>query len=224
MMLSNIYVPLFRAKSHETEFGFTMEFFAEIVKEDSAWNTKGRNVIINLAKKDTDAEYWTRLTKAKVKNARIQVDWSKWVDEDEEGGEADKGMGEDWDPSAMQGFGGGGMPGMGGMGGMPGMGGMGGMPGMGGMGGMPGMEGMMGGMGGMPGMGGMGGPGGMGGMNMEEMMKNLGGGGAGMPDSDDEDEDEVDGDPKKADDGLGDLDGDAEKADGAAGDGEDKKE
>ena len=190
-----------------------MEFFAELDKESSAWNIKGRNVIINLAKKDTDAEYWPRLTKAKVKNSKITVDWSKWVDEDDEGAAGDD-MGQDWDPSMMQGLGGaGGMPGMGGMGGMPGMGGAGGMP--------PGMEGLMGGMGGMGGMPGMGGPGGMGGMDMAEMMKNLQGG-AGMPDSDDEDEEEVDGDPKK-DDGLGDLDGDADAKKDDAGD-DDKKE
>ena len=82
-----------------------MEFFAEVEKEKSAWNTKGRNVIISLAKKDTEAEYWTRLTKAKVKNQKIQVDWSKWVDEDEEGAAGGDDMGQDWDPSMMQGFG-----------------------------------------------------------------------------------------------------------------------
>ena len=100
-----------------------MEFFGEVEKEKSAWNTKGRNVIISLAKKDTEAEYWTRLTKAKVKNQKIQVDWSKWVDEDEEGAAGGDDMGQDWDPSMMQGFGGGagGMPGMGGMGGMEGL-------------------------------------------------------------------------------------------------------
>jgi len=199
----------FKATSEGTTFGFDMEFFAEVDKEASAWNTKGRNVLINLAKKDTEAEYWTRLTKNKTKNQKIQVDWSKWVDEDDEGAAGEPETGGDFDPSMMQGFGGpggaGGMPGMGGMGGMPGMEAM---AGMGGMGGMPGM----GGMGGMPGMGGMGGMPGMEGMNMEEMMKNLGGAGAGMPDSDDEDEEEeADGAPKK-DDGLGDLDGDAEKA------------
>ena len=105
-----------------------MEFFAKIVKADSKWNTKGRNVIFSLAKEDKEAEYWPRITKEKVKNSRITVDWSKWVDEDEED-EAPE-MGGDFDPSAMQGFGGGGMPGMGGAGGMPGM------PGMGGAGGM----------------------------------------------------------------------------------------
>ena len=88
------------------------------------------------------------MIKSNVKSQYIQVDWSKWVDEDEEEEDPNKGLGG-FDPSQMQGFPGGmgGMPGMGGMQGMPGMGGMQGMPGMGGMG-MPGM--------GMPGMGGMG--------------------------------------------------------------------
>ena len=164
-------------------YGFTMEFFAGIVKADSKFNTKGRNPIITLAKADKEAEYWTRLTKDKVKNSRITVDWNKWVDEDEED-EAPE-MGGDFDPSMMSQFGGG-------AGGMPGMGGMGGMPGMGGMGGMPGM-------------------GGMGGMDMEALMKQMGGA-QGMPDSDDEDEEqEAEGEPKAAADGLGDLDAEEEK-------------
>ena len=134
-----------------------MEFFAPITKSECKHNTNGRNPIITISKTDKDAEYWPRITKEKVKNARITVDWNKWVDEDEEA-DAPPAEGGDFDPSMMNAFGGGG-------GGMPGMpGGMGGMPGMGGMGGMPGM----GGMGGMPGMGGAGG---MGGMDMEALMK-----------------------------------------------------
>ena len=43
--------------------------------EDSRWNTKGRNIILNIAKANTDAEYWPRLTKEKVKNTHIQADW-----------------------------------------------------------------------------------------------------------------------------------------------------
>ena len=35
----------------------------------------------------------------------MQVDWSKWVDEDEEEEDPNKGLGG-FDPSAMQGFGG----------------------------------------------------------------------------------------------------------------------
>ena len=95
-----------------------MEFFAEVDKEASAWDTKGRNIMFSIAKKDVDAEYWPRITKDKVKNAKITTDWSKWVDEDDEADEGDKGM-DGFDPSMMNQFGGGGMPGMGG--GMPGM-------------------------------------------------------------------------------------------------------
>ena len=124
-----------------------MEFFAPITKSECKHNTNGRNPIITLSKTDKDTEYWPRLTKEKVKNSRITVDWNKWVDEDEEDA-APAEMGGDFDPSMMNAFGGGG--------GMPGMGGMGGMPGMGGMGGMPGMGG---------------GAGGMGGMDMEALMK-----------------------------------------------------
>ena len=183
-----------RGTSHGTNYGFTMEFFAAVVKADSKFNTKGRNPIITLAKAETDGEYWPRLTKDKVKNSRITVDWNKWVDEDEED-EAPE-MGGDFDPSMMNAFGGGGgMPGMEGMGGMPGMGGMGGMPGMGGAGGMD-MEALMKQMGGMGGMGGDHGH------------------SHGMPDSDDEDEEEeAEGDPKAAADVLDDLNAEEEKKD-----------
>lgn len=173
-----------------------MEFFAAVVKADSKFNTKGRNPIITLAKAETDGEYWPRLTKDKVKNSRITVDWNKWVDEDEED-EAPE-MGGDFDPSMMNAFGGGGMPGMEGMGGMPGMGGMGGMPGMGGAGGMD-MEALMKQMGGMGGMGGHG---------------HDHGHSHGMPDSDDEDEEEeAEGEPKAAADVLDDLNAEEEKKD-----------
>ena len=118
-----------------------MEFFAEIEKSESAWNTKGRNIIVSISKKDKEAEYWDRLLKTTVKNHRLSIDWSKWIDEDELDG---AGAGDaEFDADQMNQFGGqGGMPpgGMGGMGGMPGMGGMGGMPGMGGPGGAGGMD------------------------------------------------------------------------------------
>jgi len=200
------FCQLLSGTSHGTNFGFTMEFFAEIVKDESKFNTNGRNPIITLSKKEKEDEYWPRLLKEKTKNARITVDWNKWVDEDEEA-EAPE-MGGDFDPSAMNAFGGG----AGGMPGMPGMGGMGGMPGMGGMGGMGGMPGM-GGMGGMPGMEGMGGAGGMDMAALMQQMQGMGmgGGPGGMPDSDDEEEEEAEGEPKLAADNLGDLDGEAEK-------------
>lgn len=145
-----------------------MELFNGVVKAESGWNLKGRNVTFRLAKQENDQEeYWPRLTKDKVKNQKISIDWSKWVDEDEVD-EAPAMPEED-----MQGFGGeGGMPGM------PGMGGAGGMD-------MAAMQQMM------AGMGGAGGAGGMDMAAMQKMMAGMGGmGGAGGPDSDDEDEDE----------------------------------
>lgn len=67
-------------------------------------------VQIILFKKNTDAGFWKRLTKDDKKNNFIVVDWSKYVDEDEEEEEGQKGLGQDWDPSMMQNF----NPGMGG--------------------------------------------------------------------------------------------------------------
>ena len=32
---------------------------------------------------DDQEEYWSRLTKEKIKNQKITVDWARWVDEDE---------------------------------------------------------------------------------------------------------------------------------------------
>lgn len=149
----------FAAQAGGQKYGFSLELFEPVVKDESKWNTKGRNVTLYISKKDKEQEeWWPRLTKEKVKNHFINIDFDKWVDPDDEPEEEKGGMG-DFDPAMMQGMGGG-------AGGMPGMGGMGGMPGMGG-GGMPGMPGM-GGMGGMPGMGGAGGPG-AGGMDMAAM-------------------------------------------------------
>jgi len=125
----------FNAESHGQKYGFDLELFKGVVKAESGWNTKGRNVTFRLAKLDDDQEeYWPRLTKDKAKNQKIQIDWSKWVDEDEVDKAADLP-----DDDGMQGFGGdGGMPGMGGMD-------------------MEAMQKMMAGMGGKGGMGGMGG-------------------------------------------------------------------
>ena len=67
-------------------------------------NTRSLSLVIR--KKDLKSEYWPRLTKEKVKNAFLKTDFSKWVDEDEQDGEAV--VPEDLDP---------GMGGMGGMGG-----------------------------------------------------------------------------------------------------------
>jgi hypothetical protein len=77
--------------------------------ESSKWNTKGRNIILNIVKANPEAEYWPRLTKEKTKNSHIQIDWSKWVDEDEE--DEAKPLNEDWNEDNMNAFNMGGMDG-----------------------------------------------------------------------------------------------------------------
>ena len=95
-----------------------------------------------------------------------QVDWDKWVDEDDEDEAAAGGMPPGFDMSQMQSM-------------------MGGMGGMGGGGGMGGLEAMMSGMGGMMG-GGMGGGANFGGAELDSMDFGAGGDLEG-DDSDDED-------------------------------------
>ena len=51
------------------KFALDMELHKPIVKADSKWNLKGRNVFLNIAKKDKEEEeWWPRLTKDKAKN------------------------------------------------------------------------------------------------------------------------------------------------------------
>jgi len=49
--------------SNGQKYSLNMELFKPIVKEESRWNLKGRNVLINISKKDKDEEeWWPRLT------------------------------------------------------------------------------------------------------------------------------------------------------------------
>jgi len=46
-----------------------MVLFEKIVKEESRFLTKGRNVLMNISKMDKEQnEWWPRLTKDKIKN------------------------------------------------------------------------------------------------------------------------------------------------------------
>ena len=100
----------YRAESHGHLYGFDFALFDAVNMDESRWNTKGRNIILNIAKANPDNEYWPRLTKEKVKNTHIQADWAKWVDEDEE--EEAKPLGDDWNQDNMNNFNMGGAGGM----------------------------------------------------------------------------------------------------------------
>lgn len=60
---------------------------------------------MSISKKDKEAEeYWPRITKDKLKNPHIKVDWAKWIDQEDEGKKQAHGMDEDWDPEQMNNF------------------------------------------------------------------------------------------------------------------------
>lgn len=54
-----------------------------------------------LVKKDKSAPYWTRLTKENNKTQWIQIDWQKYIDEDDEEEEGHKGL-DGWDSDQFQ--------------------------------------------------------------------------------------------------------------------------
>lgn len=54
----------FKGTSGDTEYAFSHELTAEIDEEKSKWNTKGRHIICQIAKKDEDADFWKYLIKA----------------------------------------------------------------------------------------------------------------------------------------------------------------
>jgi len=45
-----------RADSNGKPYGFDMDLFDEVDVENSKWNTKGRNTILNIVKKNAEAE------------------------------------------------------------------------------------------------------------------------------------------------------------------------
>lgn len=76
-------------------------------------NKTGKGMSLTLLKSTPRAEYWPRLQKEKIKLPYVVVDWSKYVDEDEQEDEIQDG-------NPMEGMDMGGMGGMGGPGGGPG--------------------------------------------------------------------------------------------------------
>jgi len=97
----------FSCTSDKKDYATDLNLFGEINIEESKWNVNGREMQFILVKKE-EGPYWKRLLKEDKKYQHITVDWSKYVDEDEEAEEGDKGLGQDWNPENMKGFGGGG--------------------------------------------------------------------------------------------------------------------
>jgi prostaglandin-E synthase len=95
----------FNGNIKEKKYQIDLELFADVIIEESKWNLKGRNILLNIYKKDKENEYWPRLTKIKMKHPHIQVDWSKYIEEDEENEQPlNEDLKGDFDPDQMQDF------------------------------------------------------------------------------------------------------------------------
>lgn len=79
----------FKAEKDGSIKEFDYDLFAEIVPDDCQKNLKGRYPLFVLSKKDQEAEHWPRLTKEKLKTQFINIDWGRYVDEDDEDEEGD---------------------------------------------------------------------------------------------------------------------------------------
>ena len=98
-----------KARSHATgpdfhDYHTTLDLLNEIDDKESQISITARRVLLAIAKKAEDTEYWPRLLKSKGKAPNVKVDWSKWVDEDEEEKKDDVDLG---DLQNLQNFGGG---------------------------------------------------------------------------------------------------------------------
>ncbi|KAF7592158.1 hypothetical protein BBP40_000645 [Aspergillus hancockii] len=88
----------------EKDYAFSIKFFKEVDPDLSSKKLSSRSLYFVLRKKDKGTEYWPRLTNEKARNAFIRTDFSKWVDEDEQG-EGDK-FDDDFGDMGMGGAGG----------------------------------------------------------------------------------------------------------------------
>ncbi|RNF01334.1 hypothetical protein TraAM80_07033 [Trypanosoma rangeli] len=96
----------FAATAGERSYGCVLELLHEVSSEESSHVTTPRQIEVKLKKKwpndagDEEAaalcRAWPRLTKDKTKNCHIQVDWSRWKDEDDDTDTGEGGLGFDY--------------------------------------------------------------------------------------------------------------------------------
>ncbi|GMF40956.1 unnamed protein product [Phytophthora fragariaefolia] len=93
----------FRGTSNGQLYEVKLELFKEVDVEhkDSIWAKTDRNLHFHIVKKNQDDEFWPRLLADKLlEKTNVKVDWSKFVDEDEDEEQ------EGFDMSALSGGGG----------------------------------------------------------------------------------------------------------------------
>lgn len=95
------------SRSEDTQYELGFELSAPIDPDNSKWTLGARNVQLVLAKKESGV-FWAHLPKDNKKwKPHVQIDWDKWVDEDEEE-ESPAASGDMGDMSQLMGGAGGG--------------------------------------------------------------------------------------------------------------------
>ena len=73
----------FQGTDETHKYAFELELFEEVNKEESKFSLDSRNIFLNIKKK-VKGPYWARLTKDPSKLNWVGVDWTYYIDEDEE--------------------------------------------------------------------------------------------------------------------------------------------
>ena len=80
----------FHGTDETHKYAFEIELFDEVVKEESKFSLDARNIFLNI-QKASKGTYWPRLTKDTQKLNWVGIDWTYYIDEDEEDEESNKG-------------------------------------------------------------------------------------------------------------------------------------
>eukprot|EP01126_Amoeba_proteus_P033900 TRINITY_DN334_c0_g2_i1.p1 TRINITY_DN334_c0_g2~~TRINITY_DN334_c0_g2_i1.p1 ORF type:complete len:153 (-),score=37.01 TRINITY_DN334_c0_g2_i1:103-561(-) len=75
----------FSCKADSKRYSLELEFFKDVVTEGSKWHIHGKATEFWIKKKVEES--WPQLTKSKAKHQWLTIDWSRWVDSDDEGNE-----------------------------------------------------------------------------------------------------------------------------------------
>ena len=78
----------FKGKSSGKDYSVSIEFFKAVDSEGSTYKVLPRSVQMHILKKEKEEdEFWPRLLKDKaLEKNQVNIDWDRYVDEDEEDG------------------------------------------------------------------------------------------------------------------------------------------
>lgn len=70
-------------KITNANYKLDLALYEEVIVENTKWKVTDYSVQFSIAKKNDTGSFWPRLTKDRAKLNFVQIDWTRWVDEDE---------------------------------------------------------------------------------------------------------------------------------------------